>query len=67
MTAKSLYWVSCKKFTVGVITLGRGSQAEICETAPITRKFIGQPLSNLAKWAQKLGGFKVALIAKDLE
>ena len=63
---KFLYWVSCERFTIGVVTRGKGSHAEICEAAPIARKFIGQPLRNLVQWMRILGGLKVAKIQDPL-
>lgn len=50
------YWVSCKKFTVGVET---DDQHVITDAAPIVRRFIGQHMRNLVKWARKLGGLRV--------
>ena len=50
------YWLSCNKFTVGVTV---NDQNIIIEAAPITRTFIGQPLSNLINWMEKLKGFKL--------
>jgi len=41
------YWLSCHRFTVQVNTDMAGI---IVWTAPITRKFIGQPLTNLLGW-----------------
>lgn len=47
----SVYWVSCPKFTVKVIV----KNGKISGGADFIKKFIGQPLSNLAKWANKFG------------
>lgn len=41
------HWVSCRMFTVQVNTI----EDRITWAAPIVRKFIGQPLSNLLRWA----------------
>lgn len=41
------YWVSCRDFTVRVDVDDAGV---IRQAAPIVRKFIGQPLSNLLTW-----------------
>lgn len=50
------WWVSCKKFTIGVETDG----ADIVTKAPpIARKFIGQPSKNLGRWARKFGDFQI--------
>lgn len=45
------WWLSCPKFTVLVVT----DQRQIVETAPLTRKFVGQPLANLVQWAKRFG------------
>jgi hypothetical protein len=45
-------WVSCAKFTVGVVT---GDDGRIRDSAPMVRKFIGQPLGNLLRWAKGFG------------
>lgn len=42
------YWVSCSRFSVQVNTDERGT---IIWAAPIVRRFIGQPLGNLVRWA----------------
>jgi hypothetical protein len=47
------YWVSCAKFTVRVAA---DEDGVITEAAPIVRRFIGQPLGNLTRWAAGLGG-----------
>lgn len=41
------YWLSCSRFTVQVNVDERNI---IIWTAPITRKFVGQPLTNLLRW-----------------
>lgn len=40
------WWVSCPQFTVWVQT----SNGIILDSAPIVRRFIGQPLINLIRW-----------------
>ena len=50
------HWMSCYKFTIKVSTVN----GIIVETAPIARKFIGQPFANLERWMKKLGGYKHA-------
>jgi hypothetical protein len=57
MTVK--HWVSCTRFTVLVETDERGV---IVGGAPIVRRFIGQPLHALLKWARYLGGFRHELL-----
>ena len=49
------HWVSCSKFTVKVKTDPHGT---IVQAAPMVRKFLGQPIASLLKWASKLGGFQ---------
>ncbi len=49
------WWISCRKFTVAVTVNDSGV---ITEAAPIVRKFLGQPLSNLLSWARKFGGLE---------
>lgn len=46
-TEVTKYWFTCTKFTVRVDVNAKGM---IVWTAPITRRFIGQPLANLEKW-----------------
>ena len=48
---KDLYF-SCPRFTVLVVV---DENNMIRETSAITRKFIGQPLDNLKRWAGKFG------------
>jgi hypothetical protein len=49
------WWVSCNKFTVGVTT---DDAKVITDAPPIVKKFIGQPLDNLLRWAKKFGGLE---------
>jgi hypothetical protein len=53
------HWVSCVKFTVQVDT---NAQGVITRAAPIVRKFEGQPLANLLRWAKGLGGLRYELL-----
>lgn len=55
------YWLSCNKFTILVVVNIFG---DIMDTAPITRKFVGQPFENLKKWAGKFGNLKIEEILK---
>ena len=48
-------WLSSKKMTVLVDV----QDGLITEAAPVTRKFIGQPLQNLIRWMRKQGGFRM--------
>jgi hypothetical protein len=41
------YWLACERFVVQVNTDDAGN---IVWTAPIVRKFVGQPLTNLLRW-----------------
>lgn len=50
------YWLSCMKLTIYAQTDGNGT---ITATAPIGRKFVGQPLGNLEAWMRRLGGFEM--------
>jgi len=45
------WWVSCKLFTVKVVI----KEGTVVDAAPMTKRFIGQPFSNLLKWADKFG------------
>jgi len=49
------WWVSCDRFTVWVQV---DERAVITDAAPIVRRFIGQPLQNLKRWANKFGGVR---------
>ena len=49
------WWISCNKFTITVMT---DSNDKIFFTAPIARKFQGQHLNSLLKWAEKFGELK---------
>jgi len=48
------YQFSSAKFTVYV----KMEDGIIIDTAPVTRKFIGQPYSNLVYWMKKFGDVK---------
>jgi hypothetical protein len=49
------WWVSSKKMTVWA----RTRKKIITDTAPLTRKFIGQPFDNLKQWLRSQGDLKV--------
>lgn len=53
------YWVSCDRFTVRVAC---DENAIIREAAPIVRRFIGQHLSRLTRWAAQFGGLRVEVL-----
>jgi hypothetical protein len=44
--AMTSYWFSCRSFTIQVNV----EAGIITWTAPIARKFIGQPFANLQRW-----------------
>ena len=50
------WWVSSEKMTIFVRT---DQWRMILECAPISKKFIGQPLANLTKWLGKSGAVRV--------
>ena len=41
------WWVTCKLFTVKVVT----REGTVIDAAPIVKKFIGKPFSELLNWA----------------
>jgi hypothetical protein len=45
------WWLSTKRMTFAVLIL----DDVIVETAPIARKFVGQPPAALSRWLQKQG------------
>lgn len=53
------WWISCLKFTVQVNV----KDGVIVNAAPVVTKFKGQPLSNLLRWAAKLGGLQTHRMA----
>jgi hypothetical protein len=53
------YWVSCERFTVRVSCDGDGV---IVEAAPLVRRFVGQHLASLTRWAAGLGGLRVEVL-----
>lgn len=55
------HWVSCKAFTVQVETNDRGT---IIRAAPIAKRFVGQSLGALQRWAQGLGGYRYEALTK---
>jgi len=52
------WWFSCKSFTCLVVS--NEHNLVTADSAPIVRRFIGQPIKNLADWMRKIGGFKSA-------
>lgn len=48
----ALCWVSCPKFTVGVTV---DASSMITGGPPFVRRFVGQPLGNLLRWARRFG------------
>ena len=51
------YRVSCELFTV-LADVG-GPHDRILRTAPVARRFLGQPLANLVVWAGRFGPVEV--------
>lgn len=51
-----MYWISCAKWTSRVVVDETGV---IVKTAPVVRRFIGQPVENLLRWAARIGGLRV--------
>jgi hypothetical protein len=49
------YWLSTDRMTVGVAV---DEHNVIVKAAPIVRRFIGQPSTNLGSWLRKQGGFR---------
>ena len=48
------YWVSTKRMTFWVEV----TDGVISDSAPIGRKFIGQPYTNLIAWLRRQGGLQ---------
>jgi hypothetical protein len=46
------YYIRGPNFTCGVVEL----DGIIVEAAPILRRFLKQPLGNLKRWIERLGG-----------
>lgn len=46
------YWLSCENFTIML----KLSDGKIIESAPIIRRFHGQPLMNLLNWVKNRMG-----------
>lgn len=54
------WWFSSNRMTVFVEVSEDGV---VVQTAPVTRKFVGQPVANLERWMRKQGGFRKKEIA----
>lgn len=52
------YWLSSRVMTIGVEV---DENDIITKTPPIAEKFIGQKLSNLIRWMEKQGHFRIKL------
>lgn len=50
------YWMSSDRMTVFVET---DANRQIVDTAPITRRFLRQPLYRLVDWMKTQGGFEM--------
>ena len=53
------WWVSCRRFTAKAVVI----DGRIVDAAPILRKFIGQPITNLLDWARSLGDYRAEIIS----
>lgn len=49
------HWISTRYFTVLVKV---DANAKIVWTAPLVRRFLGQPIGNLLNWAIPFGGLR---------
>jgi len=47
---KVAWWLSSPRMTVRVVAVRQAGRNMIVEAAPIVRKFIGQPMTNLLIW-----------------
>ena len=59
---KQVLWLSSYRMTVRVVT---GTSGMIVSTAPIIRRFINQPISNLFTWMRKQGGLLIKVLSED--
>ncbi len=55
-------WFSCEKFTIRVVVDGSD---KIKEIAPIGRKFRGQKIQNLERWANQISNDSAVWIYED--
>ena len=55
------YWLSCSLMTVLAAVDEAGL---IVETAPVTRRFVGQHVGRLVSWLRGMGGFEMAEICR---
>jgi hypothetical protein len=62
LTHPGEFWFSSKAMTVWVRT---GSTGIVTDTAPVTRKFVGQPVGHLADWMRRQGGFRSSPLTTD--
>jgi hypothetical protein len=53
------FWLSTSRMTFVVLV----RDGLVHETAPIARRFIGQPPENLGRWLRKQGGFRARRLA----
>lgn len=56
---KEEWWMTCRKMTVLVISL---DGIVTTGSAPIVKRFAGQPIGNLRQWMMGFGGFKQRLL-----
>lgn len=53
---EEVFWLSTSRMTVLAVV----QEGLVIETAPITHKFVGQPIGNLVGWMRKQPGFSMA-------
>jgi hypothetical protein len=58
----SKWWISCRIFTVQVNVLNNN----IVWAAPIVRRFVGQPLNNLRRWAKGFPPYQEEPLSQQL-
>lgn len=49
------WWFSSSRMTFDVLVHG----GVIIDAAPIARKFVGQPVTNLERWMRRQGGLRI--------
>ena len=56
---RTVWWLKSNRMTVRVVV---DEQHRIVEAANVVKRFIGQPLENLAAWMNGHGGFEQMMI-----
>lgn len=57
------YWISCTEFTVWVQT--RNGWVIAC--APVVKRFRGHLISDLLRWFDRIGGFRIYTLSHTIE